>query len=103
MIVRVWQAEATRDKAPAYRAHLESSVFPQLRALDGFVGAELLEHADDDRVEILVMSRWDSMDAVRGFAGAEPGRAVVEPHAQAVLTSYSDTVRHFEIAAEARP
>ena len=103
MIVRGWKARATAANAPAYRALLEKDVFPKLRSIDGFAGADLLERRDDDGVEIVVMSRWASMEAVRGFAGAAPDRAVVEPDARAVLTSFDETVAHYDIAAEAAP
>jgi heme-degrading monooxygenase HmoA len=102
MIVRGWQAKATRDNAPRYRSHLEGAVFPQLKQLDGFQGAELLEATDGEDVEILVLTRWRDMDAVRSFAGDEPDLAVVEPAAQAVLSRYAERVRHFELVSELR-
>ena len=46
-------------------------------------------------------SRWQSMDAVRAFAGADPDRAVIEPGAKAVLAEYDDFVTHYEVTLEA--
>jgi heme-degrading monooxygenase HmoA len=103
MIVRVWRAVATRQKAPAYRAHLEQSVLPQLRALPGFLGITLLKAERGDRVEMVVTSRWTSMEAIRAFAGSVPERAVVEPAARAVLVEFDDFVSHYEVALEAGP
>ena len=103
MIVRTWQATASADNAPRYRAHLEGSVFPQLRALDGFSGAELMQSDEGDLVGIMVVTRWRDMAAVRAFAGEQPGLAVVEPAAQAVLADYARTVNHFEVVTELRP
>jgi heme-degrading monooxygenase HmoA len=45
----------------------------------------------------VVLTLWDSMDAVRRFAGPDPDKAVVEPAAQAVLTEFDQSVTHFEI------
>jgi hypothetical protein len=49
----------------------------------------------------VVESRWQSMDAVRAFAGAAPEQAVVEPAARAVLVEFDDFVTHYEVMFEA--
>jgi heme-degrading monooxygenase HmoA len=48
-------------------------------------------------IEFLVMTLWDSMDAIRKFAGDEPESAVVEPEAREALSDYDDFVRHYEV------
>ena len=57
----------------------------------------VLRREEHGRVEFLVMTFWDSMAAIRGFAGADPERAVVEPEARAVLAEYDNFVRHYEV------
>jgi len=57
----------------------------------------LLRRAVEGAVELVVLTLWESMEAVRKFAGKEPEKAVVEPEARAVLTSFDDSVTHFEI------
>jgi heme-degrading monooxygenase HmoA len=101
MILRTWMAYARPEKARAYRDHLAAVVLPDLRKLPGFLGLELCEVARGDRIEILVVSRWQSMEAVRAFAGPKPDRAVVEPGARAVLAEYDDFVTHYEVTLEA--
>jgi heme-degrading monooxygenase HmoA len=101
MIVRVWRAMAKADGAPAYRRHLELSVLPQLRALPGFAGVTLMQAEKDGRVELVVTSRWESMEAVRAFAGPAPQKAVVEPAARAVLDEFDDHVSHYEVVLDA--
>jgi len=51
----------------------------------------------DGAIEFVVLTLRESMEAVRRFAGDEPEKAVVEPQAQAVLTSFDNSVTHFEI------
>ena len=87
--------------AADYRRHLEATVFPQLRKLPGFLGAQLLDREQNGGREVIVMTRWDSMDAVRKFAGGQPDRAVVEPRAREVLASFDETVAHYEVVLEA--
>jgi heme-degrading monooxygenase HmoA len=101
MIVRTWMAYATPDNARAYRDHLTAHVIPKLQKLTGFEGLELCSAQRGDRVELLVISRWQSMEAIKAFAGPKPERAVVEPGARAVLEEYDDVVFHYEVALEA--
>jgi heme-degrading monooxygenase HmoA len=98
MIARVWRGVAhTAVDADAYRRHLTTKVLPSLGAIAGHRGARLLRREEGGRIEFLVMTFWDSMDAIRGFAGERCERAVVEPEARAVLGEYDDFVRHYEV------
>jgi heme-degrading monooxygenase HmoA len=99
MIVRSWSGRALPERRGAYPAHFRHAVLPALRRLPGFLGAELLERetAAGQQVEFLVLSRWQSLDSVRAFAGPEPDRAVVEPEAAAALVAYDAAVRHYTI------
>lgn len=97
MISRIWRAEATPEGAERYRRHFEGTVVPELRALTGFTKADLLTRQHYDEVSIEVHTFWESLDAVRGFAGDDVTTAIVEPEAQAALIGYDDTVTHFDI------
>ena len=52
-------------------------------------------------VEFLVLTQWQSMDAIRGFAGTEVDKAVVEPVAAATLVEFDERVRHYEVVETA--
>jgi heme-degrading monooxygenase HmoA len=101
VILRVWCGRAVPDKAEAYRAHLQGNVLPELKALPGFRGVSLLRRDEAGLVELTVMTRWDSMEAIRAFARDTPEKAVVEPEARAVLVDFDETVRHYDIVWEA--
>jgi uncharacterized protein len=101
-IVRMWRGRATAEKADAYIEHVTMKVFPALAAIDGHRGAYLLRRAvdgspQDGAIEIVVLTVWESMEAVRRFAGAKPEQAVVEPEARAVLSSFDELATHFEV------
>jgi mannose-6-phosphate isomerase-like protein (cupin superfamily) len=99
VIARRWTARAEgSEQADAYVAHFEGAVRPQLESTDGFLGATLERVQDDDGTEIVVVTRWASMDAIRAFAGEDVDLAVVEPEARAVLSQFDDRVRHIELA-----
>ncbi len=97
MVLRMWKARSTVGNEHQYVEHATTKVFPALRAIEGHRGAYLLRRALDDATEFVVFTLWESMAAVRRFAGAKPEKAVVEPEAQAVLADFDDSVTHFEV------
>jgi heme-degrading monooxygenase HmoA len=98
MIARVWHGRSTVANGPRYVEHLKRSVFPELREIEGHQGAHLLERTVGDRVEFMVMTLWDSMEAIQRFAGEHPEKAVVEPAARAVLTDVDEDVAHYTVS-----
>ena len=100
MIVRAWRGYASLAKPDDYPHHFRRSVMPELRAVEGFLGAGLLRSQTADGFEFLVHTRWRSMEAIRGFAGDDPERAVVEPEAVRALVRYDERVRHYEVIEE---
>ncbi len=97
MILRMWRARATVEKSGEYVEHATQKVFPALHAIEGHRGAYLLRRAVDGAVEFVVLTLWESMEAVRRFAGVKPEKAVVEPEARAVLTAFDESLTHFEV------
>ena len=83
-----------RSKAACHK------VVPELRLLPGFAGAQLSRRELDDKVEFLVLARWQSLAAIRAFAGADIEKAVVEPNAVAAHMEFDKTVRHYEVLEE---
>jgi heme-degrading monooxygenase HmoA len=92
MIARLWRGRAA-GSPEAYLRHFRERVRPALERLAGHRGSHVLVAKD----EIMVLTFWDSMEAVRAFAGDDPERAVVEPEARAVLATFEDFVRHYEV------
>ena len=100
MIVRMWRGQAKAENADAYERFVTANVFAELPAIAGHRGAYLLKRPieNGDEVEFIAVTLWESLAAIRGFAGEAIERAVVEPEARAVLSSFDDFVRHFELA-----
>ena len=95
MVERVWSARAaSHDGAVAYAAYFRRVVLPELAAVAGYRGAKLLQRDLRGGVEIVVSTRWDSLEAIRAFAGDDITTAVVEPEALAVLHHSDPTVVH---------
>ena len=99
MIERVWSARTTRAGAAKYAEYFQRIVLPELAAVAGYRGARLLQRQMPDAaaIEIVVVTGWESLDAIRGFAGDDIARAVVHDEAAALFTDYDRTVRHYEV------
>ena len=101
MIIREWRARARLSLAHAYPQHFKTHVLPHLSQLTGFLGASLSQRRMGEMVEFLVLTRWASLDAIRGFAGADIEKAVVESAARAALASFDSHVHHYEVLEDA--
>lgn len=96
MIARSWRAVATPAGADRYGEHFRTSVLADLRTTPGFLRAYLMLSPGGEEVGIHVLTLWESMDAIAGFAGATPDLAVVEPEAVAALLRFDESVHHSE-------
>jgi heme-degrading monooxygenase HmoA len=97
MIARIWRGIAVAEKAKNYIEHLQRSVLPELYQIYGFRGAYVLRRDLDAGVEFTVQTLWESMDAIRKFAGENVEAAVVAPAAQPLFRKYDSTATHYEI------
>jgi len=97
MMLRMWKARSTAGGAADYIRHATTKVFPKIRGIEGHKGEYLLRREVEDKVELIVLTLWDSIETIRKFAGPEPNKALVEPEARAVLTSFDKYVTHFEV------
>jgi len=100
MIIRVWKARATPEGAERCRARFVEKILPRLKPLEGYRGASLLRRPDGDEVELVLLTRWESLEAVRPFAGPDIEHAVVDEEAATMLTGWDRRVRHYDIAHE---
>jgi hypothetical protein len=73
-------------------------VLPQLRALEGFLGANVLVRSIENETEVIVATVWDSIHSVKAFAGEDHNVAVVEPIVRDLLDRFDDLVTHFTVA-----
>ena len=98
MIARIWHGWATPGQADRYQRHYETVVREHLTALSGFRGAQLLRRDESGEVVFTSITWFADLDAVRGFAGDDYERAVVEDAARAALSRWDDRVSHHEVA-----
>lgn len=97
MIARVWRCTATPEGSARYIAYFLNTLKPQLARIAGFHDAELLRSIGDSKSEVVVTTKWESLDAIRQFAGDTIDLAVIEEEARAMLIDTDARVKHYEI------
>ena len=102
MITRVWRGWTHARNADAYERFLLTELFPSMREIPGFVGAEVLRRIDGAEVAFVTLTRFDSLEAVRCFAGPDYELPVIEPRALALLSRFDDRAVHFETSSFGR-
>ena len=96
MISRVWHGWTTRENADAYENLLRSEVLPGIRRVKGFQGAQLLRRDMAGEVEFVTITVFDSILAVKQFAGEDYELAVVPPAARKLLTHFDARSAHYD-------
>ena len=104
MIARIWHGWTTPDNADQYEELLKEEIFVgiQNRRIRGFKNIQLLRRKVSQEVEFVTIMLFDSLDAVREFAGEDYEAAVVPEKARAVLSHFDARSQHYEIRAERR-
>jgi antibiotic biosynthesis monooxygenase (ABM) superfamily enzyme len=99
MISRIWHGWTTPGNADTYEALLREEIFVgiQNRRIPGFRDIQLLRRPVGGEVEFVTIMRFDSLDAVREFAGEDYEVAVVPEKARAVLSRFDARSQHYEI------
>jgi antibiotic biosynthesis monooxygenase (ABM) superfamily enzyme len=100
VITRVWHGWTTSENADAYEELLRTKILPGIHRVEGYRGADLLRRSVGDEVEFITLTRFDSMDAVRAFAGEDYERAVVIDEADRLLSHYDKRSAHYETVLE---
>ena len=102
MISRVWHGWTTPANADAYEALLKSEIFTGIRdrQIAGYRGIHLFRRNLGDEVEFVTVMWFDTIEAVRAFAGEDYEVAVVPPKARALLSRFDARSQHYEVKAE---
>ena len=99
MISRIWHGWTTPGDADKYEALLNDEIFVGIKSrnISGFRRIQLLRRSLGSEVEFVTIMEFDSIDAIREFAGEDYEIAVVPPKARAVLSRFDARSQHYEI------
>jgi hypothetical protein len=100
MIARHWRGWTSIKTAEAYEDLLQNKVLPGLRRVDGYKGGYIFRRDGADEVEFVVVNFFDSIEAVRRFAGPEYSIPVFEPEAALLLSRVENFASHYEVRTD---
>lgn len=102
MIARIWHGWTSPANADAYETLLKSEILVgiQNRKIAGYRGVQVLRRNLADEAEFITIMWFDSIDAVRTFAGEDYEKSVVPPEARALLSRFDERSRHYQVKAE---
>lgn len=102
MISRIWHGYTIPGNADAYEALLKTEIFTgiQGRQIAGYKGIQLFRRSLDIEIEFITVMWFDSIDAVRSFAGEDYEAAVVPLKARTLLSRFDERSQHYEVRAE---
>jgi heme-degrading monooxygenase HmoA len=105
MISRIWRGWTTRQNADGYEALLKAEIFTGIveRGISGFQGIDLLRREVPEGIEFVTIMWFDSLLAVRTFAGEDYERAVVPPKARQLLLRFDERSAHYEVRERQLP
>jgi heme-degrading monooxygenase HmoA len=97
MIARHWRGWTRPEKADAYEALLRTQVLPGLAEIAGYKGGYILRSDGAEEVEFVVINLFESLQAVRAFAGPDYATPVFEPEARLLLSRVEPIAHHYEV------
>jgi heme-degrading monooxygenase HmoA len=103
VIARTWRGAVKREDAEAYAAYIDETGIAAYVATPGNRGAWMLQRDVGELTEFVTFSLWDSLDAVKAFAGDDYETAVFYPEDDRFLVERDVTSTHYEVARHASP
>ena len=103
MIARTWRGATKAEDGETYLAYLHRTGLAEYRRVEGNRGALALRRIVDGRAEFLLISLWESEQAIRQFAGNDIEQAVFYPEDERFLVERDNHVTHYEVVFDTAP
>ncbi len=97
MIARTWHGVVPASKADEYVDYLNKTGVPEYRATPGNLGVYVLRRIEGDQAHFLLLTLWDSEEAIHRFAGPDMDKAKYYPEDEAFLLELEPNVTHYEV------
>jgi heme-degrading monooxygenase HmoA len=100
MVARIWRGVVRREDADEYTGYIADTGFAEYGKTAGNRGAWMLRRDQGERTEFLTFTLWDSVEAVKAFAGEDYEAAVLYPEDERYLIEHDPLVKHYEVVDE---
>jgi len=99
VIARVWHGSTKPEHADAYEAMLKPELLPGIGKVKGYKSSYLLRRAAGNEVEFITIMLWDSLDAIRAFAGPDYEKSVIPEERRKYLSKHDAKAAHYEVVS----
>lgn len=97
MIARTWHGVTEAARAKEYLEYLKKTGVPEYQQTEGNRGVYVLQRVEGDKAHFLLLTLWESVDAIKRFAGSQIERAKYYPEDEKFLLELEPTVTHYEV------
>jgi heme-degrading monooxygenase HmoA len=101
MIVRMWHGKVPAAKADAYREFVNERAIPDYRSVPGNISVHILERPEGSVTHFITLTFWESLEAIRGFAGQDVEAAKYYPEDKDFLLEFEPRVVHYDVVGQA--
>jgi len=101
MIARTWRGRVPAEQADAYHAYLLRTGLKDYASTAGNQGVQLLRRTEGGVTHFLIITLWDSYEAIRAFAGDQYEQARYYPEDDKYLLEREPHVVHYEVLSSA--
>jgi heme-degrading monooxygenase HmoA len=101
MVGRIWRGAVRPGDADEYAQYIVNTGVAGYRQTAGNLGVTMLRRELDDRVEFLILTLWESLEAVKAFAGEDYEKAVYYPEDDRYLIERDERTSHWQVDAHA--
>jgi heme-degrading monooxygenase HmoA len=97
MIARIWKGAVRRPDGDAYAQYMRRTGVAGYAETPGNRGVWMLRRDVEDRTEFVMFTLWDSLAAVKAFAGEDYETAVFYPDDDRFLVERDLEATHYEV------
>ena len=99
MIGRIWHGCTKPENADAYENLLREEIFSGIasRNLTCYNGIQLFRRKVEEEVEFVTIMWFESIEAIKKFAGEDYKTAVVPSKARELLKRFDERSQHYEV------
>jgi len=101
MIARSWRGAVRNEDAQTYAAYIDETGMKAYASTAGNRGAWMLQRSVGELTEFVTFSLWESIDAIKAFAGDDYETAVFYPEDDRYLVERDRTCHHWEVVRAA--
>ena len=100
MIARVWHGATKPQNADAYESMLKPELLPGLSKVAGYKGSYFLRRNLGHEVEFITIIFWESLDALKAFAGPDYELSIIPEERRQYLSKHDDKAAHYEVVSQ---